>query len=172
MLRSVVLFVLVTGCAVEQPLEEDRLEQLYRAGRSIDGAIAVGVDYPKFSELLQGLSTEIMIASDQACNAEEMKAVNAYRELLAVYEDSSSLWQLMLDNASWRFYQGNIGELKCTRIAAKYGVSPSVTKEGAYTSVIFPESTLRTVWEAASEKSRTAAGIYLALRYDKSDYEN
>jgi hypothetical protein len=72
-------------------------EPVYRASKAIQGATNPGVTYPKFGELLQGLSTEIAIAKDHQLNEVDRKLIARYEEALATYKFSAELWKLKLE---------------------------------------------------------------------------
>jgi hypothetical protein len=69
-------------------------EQVYRAGKVIEGATATGVTYVKYGELLQGLSTELSIAKDQPLNEADKKLVALYDGALVHYRVAGTLWTL------------------------------------------------------------------------------
>src|SRR5688572_29723901 len=84
------------GCsrtASDEALRTERFGPLHRAARSIDGAIAVGVSYVRFGELLQVFATELLLATDRAANDADRALVAAYSEALDAYKDSAAVWK-------------------------------------------------------------------------------
>ena len=85
-------------------------EPVYRASKAIQGATGPGVTYPKFGELLQGLSTEIGIAKDHQMNGLDRKLIALYEEALATYNFSAELWKVKLQ--AHEVYEGEIPVVK------------------------------------------------------------
>ena len=105
MLKNALLFLLGFGCAAgsllvfhprwwPEPHPERKLEGVYLATRSIEGAIAVGVTRPAFDILVQKLSTEILLADDRIDPDSNLGAYRlmAYKGILKDYERSSDEW--------------------------------------------------------------------------------
>lgn len=74
-------------------IELAKFDATYRTAKAISAAFSVGVNYERFSELLQAFATEVSIAADRAISPEEKKLVTDYRDLLALYADLSTIWQ-------------------------------------------------------------------------------
>ena len=66
--------------------------------------------YPKFGELLQGLSTEIAIAKDHEMNELDRKLIALYDEALEAYKFSAALWQRKIE-AHDDHWKGEIDEV-------------------------------------------------------------
>ena len=75
------------------------MEGAYRAAKAIEVSHRVGVNYRRFQELLQNLSTEVSIASDRATHEREKEITQKYLEAISMYRDSLSLWEMKIDAA-------------------------------------------------------------------------
>ena len=64
----VVMAFLSSSCG---RFDRTKFEPSYRAGKALESAIAVGVNYQKLSELTQTFATEIAIATDAAKTEDE-----------------------------------------------------------------------------------------------------
>src|SRR4030095_10400373 len=83
-------------------IDQPKFEPLYRASKSIQGAIGVGLTYPDFGKLLQSFASEISIAQDRARSADEQQLVKHYADALSVFKDSATLWQKKIESGdSW-----------------------------------------------------------------------
>jgi hypothetical protein len=161
-----VVAVLVTfalaGCS-KPATRQQTYERLYRAGRTIEGSIGVGVSYVDLGTLLRELSTEILIARDTAKTDGDKALVNAYADVLLVYKDSLLVWKLQIDSAKYEWLEGQIPvDRSLAALAAKYNLTSSdVTPSFSGNSVtVIPADSMQKIWEVAAEKSRHAALLY------------
>lgn len=129
--RAAIVFgVLLSLAACGREIDEEKFESCYRAAKEIQGAIAVGVNYMKFSELLQKLSTETQILKDVKKTEKEKAIAGQYDTLLVVYKDSFELWQLKNGLGQGQYYvdcgyENNILPV-CQRLQKKYGIALAV----------------------------------------------
>lgn len=91
--------------AIIQPFIKDRInkedfEKLHRSAKAIEGVVAVGVNLPKFQELLQNMATEIAIVTDKAMNEKEKELLLIYAKALEIYKDSEAIWSEKIEHAS------------------------------------------------------------------------
>lgn len=86
-----ILLLLCISCAPK--IDKNKFENVNRATKSIEGAIKVGVNYQKFSELVQNMSTEIAIAKDKIKTDEEKGLLERYDSILESYHESGVVWQ-------------------------------------------------------------------------------
>jgi hypothetical protein len=91
-------FLLGCGKATETP--QERHAGLYRSVRAIEGAIAVGVNLPRFGELLQGAGAEMLISGDRALNPDETTMVKMYGDALEGYGASQKIWQQQIQSST------------------------------------------------------------------------
>lgn len=74
-------------------LDQAKFEPLYRAGKAVEGSLAVGMNALRMSELEQALSTEIAVANDRAKTEHEKDLVLAYTAALVVLHDATTFWK-------------------------------------------------------------------------------
>jgi hypothetical protein len=73
-------------------IDKKKFDNLYRSIKTIEGAIAVGVNYQKFCEMVQQLSAEISITKEISKNGLEKELLENGILILSVYHDSATLW--------------------------------------------------------------------------------
>jgi hypothetical protein len=93
------LFIFTIGCS--NRIDRSKFDRLYRSAKSIEGALSIGVTYPKFAELLQNYGTEILIMKNEDMTPEELKLFNFYVEALGIFSDSLSIWKNSLENIKY-----------------------------------------------------------------------
>lgn len=168
LLAAVAVASLMVGCAKPPTVTpQARHAGLYRSVRAIEGAILVGVNNPRLTELVQAASAELLVSLDHCESPEETAAVKAYGGVIETYRDSLALWQKAIQYASEEYAKNTIPvEGPVVEIQKKYGL-PTVTKRLPYSGSTFEaipeEGALQTVWSAANKKSEQARKAYLAL---------
>lgn len=98
--KVILFFICLIFCANCSKVDRKKFENLYRAGKAIDGATSVGVSYKKFGELLQNLATEIYVASDKAKSGNAKKMIESYSGILQMYKDSHLIWKYQIETPS------------------------------------------------------------------------
>lgn len=89
----IALVAVHASCTTPAPVvQKAKLEKLYRAGKTLASATEVGVNYQRFTELVQGLATEVSIASDAATTDGERRLLGLFREAADAYKDSLTIW--------------------------------------------------------------------------------
>ena len=160
------VMLLALGCA-RTPTEtpQQRHADLYRAFRSIDGAIAMGVTHLQLGELLQRAATQVAISGDTTKAQDEVAMVKSYTEALEAYADSQKLWAKQISYASEAYAKGFIPvEAPIMEIPKKYGLSEVERKLSWGTSKwIHEEGAVQAVWNAAEKKAEAARREYFAL---------
>lgn len=138
----VVLCVSIVGCTQMPAVRVDKVkpEPAYRAAKTIESSIGVGVNYQKFSELLQQFNTELSIAHDRSLTPAEREIVDFYAQAIPMYRDSLSLWALKIEKGQ---YLSDYGQAK--DIADKY----ELPRES--TTTINSEAGIRTIWAKAGD---------------------
>lgn len=91
-------FIVLSGCSAR--VDQKDFESLYRSGKAIAGATGVGVNYPKFSELVQAFASEVSIGVDRANNKPEKAMIENYMKALEAYKDSLTVWKHSVDSPS------------------------------------------------------------------------
>lgn len=115
---ATILTLWVAGCSQNARDVRPELKGVYQAARGIEGALAVGVSYGDFATLVREMSKEMLLARDKAkyasMDSQSAQLLDKYGELLAMYTDSATVWQLQI--------QGAREHDELAGIAAKYGV--------------------------------------------------
>ena len=96
LLSTIVVFSLAVGANASEQL---KFEPLYRAGKAIEGATAVGVGFVKFSELTQAFTTELLVAKDRAATDKERQIVALYATAAQAFVDSLTIWRANIQTA-------------------------------------------------------------------------
>jgi hypothetical protein len=155
LIPCITALVMITSCgSLKQQRTLPELVGVYRATRSIEGALAVGVTYPEFGTLIRTFSTELLLARDRAKFDPEVSrglapVLDSYASLLMMYKDSSTVWGFELEKKT------NEG---LRTIAARYGVSSSVREDprviGSYhykETIADYEIIRQAIWEQAGK---------------------
>jgi len=83
-------------------VDEEKFKDVERAATALNSAIDVGVNFIRFSELLQDLALELEMAKKNNFNAEEEKVINLYADILRLYDASSTVWYGSIESRSWK----------------------------------------------------------------------
>ncbi|MGH6691773.1 MAG: hypothetical protein ACREF4_13965 [Gammaproteobacteria bacterium] len=147
---------------------------VYRAAKAVEGATASGVNYVKFSELLQSFTSEIVIVKDKSLNEADKQLLALFVEALGHYRVSRSLWELKISVTDYKgdIPIGSLGQPNADliaarktllRIAADYKI-PLVNRillTGAPYQAL-PGDAPQRVWIKAEEVLGGATGLYNA----------
>jgi len=82
------------------PFDRAKFDSAYRAGKSIEGALDVGVSQKDFEGLVQAFATEVLIVQERINGPREQDLMARYSDVLATYEDSLRLWKEAVDQAA------------------------------------------------------------------------
>jgi hypothetical protein len=91
----------------EAAIEPKEFEAAYRAARAITSAIDVGVNYQKFSELVQNFALELSLANDNASSGEK-DVIALYTQALSTCRDAQTLWGIELRDGQ-AYVSGSFG---------------------------------------------------------------
>ncbi len=161
-----VLFIFLGSCTSE--IDQKKFEKVYRAAKTIQSATVVGVNYQKFSELLQDFSTELSITDDIEKSDLEKMLLKQYKVGLSAYQDVNIIWGEQILNIGSLivptgeiFVEGNMQaivkkyDLKTERRLTPYGSVPFNT---------IPESSIQEVLKVANEQIDNANDLYNGVR--------
>lgn len=161
-------FVLFVGCSSKvvqkQEVDQKQYENLYRAAKAIEGSVAVGVNYQKFGELLQNLSTELSIANDKAKSDNEKELLKHYRDALTAYQESATVWKIKIGSARYDWIPA--GEIyvedELRPIIAKYSLptKPRVLRATGHKFQTISGDAMQTIWVKAHEHLEKGTKIY------------
>lgn len=144
-----------------------KFEVAYRAGKSTERALAIGVSYKDLEGLLQAFASELLITKDRVTTPTEQTLLERYTEVLTTYQDSRALWKEQDDqalkygwaNAPERNPEGLIVvEGDVIRIVQRYGLA---TRQEPNATVI-PSTSIQFLWAKAATQfaaASVAAGI-------------
>ena len=144
-----------------------KFEAAYRAGKSIEGALAIGISYKDFEGLLQSFASELLLTKDRITTPPEGTLLERYTEVLTTYQDSRTLWKEQADqalkygwaNAPERNPEGLIVvEGDVIQIVQRYGLA---TRQEPNATVI-PGTSIQFLWAKAATQFAAvsaAAGI-------------
>lgn len=151
----------------EQSEFQKKFSTVYRAGKSIEGASIIGVNYEKFETLLHNLATEIAILRDQVKSKKELETYESYAEALEHYRDGLIILRGKL------IYQHPNGEIEVTpemdEIIQKYyfDTQEHTTKLNPITRryymeewVSISEDSLYVIWKKAARSLERANDLY------------
>ena len=161
-------FVTSFACKTGPSQEEQRVERfrsLYRSARSVEGAIAVGVSYVKFGEILQVFATELLIAKDAAKDDSDRALVAAYAEVLDVYKDSAAIWKQANESAGEEWMKGRTFVTETLQpIATKYKLPTKGRTPGRDRAYLFVRSTPMPCRRSGSWRRRRARRRMSSMR--------
>jgi hypothetical protein len=141
------LLLFLAGCsqpaaqpAAKPALNRARFDAVYRAGKAIEAAMPIGVDYSHMGELIQRFATELSIAADQADTEQEKEVIAAYEDGLSAYRDSMTVWGWQLGQRLAPYRDERIPTLM-----KEYSVPPNATTGNSDLAV-------QTIWQTAIER--------------------
>ena len=158
----ILIGVLFVGCSPK--VDQKKFENLYRAAKAVDGAIAVGVNYQKFGGLLQDLSTELSIANDKAKSDTEKELLKRYSEVLTTYQDSANVWKGKIEGARYDWIpSGQVYlENELRPIVTKYSLPTEshVIQTTGHNFETISENAIQVIWRKGHEQLEKATKIY------------
>lgn len=129
MVRSAVVLFLTgvvgacSGCT-NPDVDRTKFDATYRAAKAVESAANVGVNYQRFSEVVQAFTTELSIAKDKATSDKERELVSSYTKALDPYRDSLTVW-------AWKIEHGPVltsyNDVRLADFMRKYNVTPYAT---------------------------------------------
>ena len=143
------------GCSSN--IDKHKFTGIKASARAIDEAVGdVTLSYSQFGELLQKLTDEIAMTKTVASSAEEKSLINSCEELLAIYQDSYTLWEYKVASSQYGWIpRGRIYmDAKVRTIAEKYQLpaeSHVIELTGHHWESISTES-IRVIWDRAHDK--------------------
>lgn len=156
-------FALLVGCTPK--IDQKKYENLYHASKAIPGATAVGVSYEKLGELLQSLSTEILIANDKAKSDLEKELLKGYVDVLMMYHESTIVWKHKIDGAGydWMPRRQIFVEEELRPIISKYSLPTKqhVSRTTGSKFDIISEDSIQVIWGKANEHLEKTTKLYL-----------
>jgi len=168
----VVAFILVVGIILYSSypaLDKSKFEGVYHAAKTIEGATSIGVNYQKFIEVLQNLSTEISIVKDRVANEKEVELLIIYNIAQLRYQLSLALWKTKIqDSGSLYERLGYIcigkSEKHAIELNKEYNIPISQFEGSRETldprfDMYIPENSIQLIWTKAREDIEKAEAI-------------
>jgi hypothetical protein len=157
--------VLFAGACASTPIQVPG-EAVYRAFKQIGGATAIGVTKPRYDELLQNASAELLILADLAPDSVDAPTLRRYGEALEKYKDAGVLWAEQIDDARYDWIpKGRIYlESAAQDVASRYKL-PTQTHKGPYAGGSFEtvsSTSIQALWELAHADVRSADSIVVS----------
>lgn len=137
----------------EPAVRSEMLEPVNRAASGIIAATSVGVTFPKYSESVIALATELQIVWPKARTKEEREIMKEFEAAQVAYKDGVSVWNLKIKNGPILapYHSAAVEEL-----AQKYGVQKLST--GNYRA----DEILQGAWSKGREYTETAQRLLAA----------
>jgi hypothetical protein len=143
---SIILLLFSISCAPQ--IDKNKFENVNRAAKTIEGSVKIGVNYQRFSELLQNMSTEATIVKDQIKTEEEAELLKRYEIILETYQESGIVWQNM--RYGYIYVEGEI-----EAIVVKYNL-PTETHKFPRKFRTISGNVIQLIWETARIKTDSA----------------
>jgi hypothetical protein len=103
------IFLLAASCSFEPGIDKSKFTKLSGAARAVKTSISGGASYQQLVEQVQNFSAGITSLKDKVTAKEERELLNAYSDLLAMYQDGLLLWKYKLEFIPFDFVpQGRI----------------------------------------------------------------
>jgi len=154
---TLILFSICFFAGCSSNIDKQKFSGIKAAARAMDEAVGdATLSYSRFGELLQKLTDEIARTKAVVSTAEEKSLLNSCEELLAIYQDSYSLWEYKVASSQYGWIpKGRIYmDAKIKTIAVKYQLpaeSHVIELTGHHWESISTES-IRLIWEKAHGK--------------------
>jgi hypothetical protein len=111
------LFVLaLPGCTRQHP---EVFDSAIRAASALVSAADVGVNYPRFGELLSTLVSEVDLVRSKVTTVEEGRIVNGLIAAVDAYRDSYTVWGLKIKHGA---LLGSRTDIRVFDLALKYDI--------------------------------------------------
>lgn len=155
-------------------IRAEKFTPLYRAAKSFETAIDLGIAPNKYDELLQTYRSELNISTDQATTAQEKQLASLYNSAVEPLQDFRATWDVLL---TWgQHYAAGVDVVtlgvlrdddpgRYEKIAAAmktYGLKPKHRGE-FYTTDALP------ILNKAVSKMKEADAIYVSAKNTESD---
>jgi hypothetical protein len=151
-------------------IDQEKFDNLYRSFKTIEGAINVGVNYGKYGELLQSVSTEIVIVKDKIKNGNERKLFDYFNDVFLAYNDCFLIWKSKISSGSKLSEKGRIVvTTEIEPMVSKYALDAEpyevkiagiTIKEYQGMQSISSNDSMQVIWKKASDLLKKANEIY------------
>jgi len=147
------------------------LEPVYRAAKTIEASVGVGVNLPKHQELIQALAAELNIAADKVTTDDERRVASLFAAVLEAYQHAGLLWTKSVESARYEWYRDgeiaySIGKSppnpELARLVEFYKI-PVRDGKIQYIGTAFqalPKASIQIVWRVADSRLNEAVQAY------------
>jgi hypothetical protein len=73
------------------------IAETYRAGKNLEAALGLGVNQPKFADLVSAFAVAISVATDEVKTDSERRVLALYQEALQICQDALTMWQYKIE---------------------------------------------------------------------------
>jgi len=157
----------------KEVIDQAKYERLYRAGKAMTAATAIGVNSVEFNRLLREFKAEFDMAVDQAVKnpwTPLLKAMMvAYQDAIAHYVQSASFWEQRHSMRDEKNFKGKLPVFDLAdaeAIRKRYGVEFTAEEMdynlGAFYG--FPLDLAQLIWSKAAAQIAEAEAIYLGTQ--------
>ena len=102
-LLALSIWLFAAACTSGPATDKGKFTELAREAGALKTSLAAGASYPQFSESLHKFSTQIAFLRAKTATKEEKDLLDAYADLLAIYQDGLVLWRYKLEFAPFGF---------------------------------------------------------------------
>jgi hypothetical protein len=154
MARLVATLICLLAVSCAGGVNKERFDDVYRAGKAIEGSLSVGVTMLKFAELVQEFATEVSIASDKAESRAEKEMVGHYAEALSACQDSLTIWNTKIKK------RGNLDVSVNPELRRIVDAYPIQGKGGKEYFNFDPDAAIQVIWSQAGGRLAAANRLY------------
>ena len=97
------IFLLAASCSSQPGLDKSKFTKLSAAAHAVKTSLTGDASYQQLAGRVQDLSAGIASLRDKATAKDEKELLNAYSDLLAMYQDGLLLWKYKLEFAPFDF---------------------------------------------------------------------
>ena len=157
--RTILTLILFSVCffAGCSNIDKHKFSGIKAAARAMDEAVGdTTLSYAQFGELLQKLTDEIARAKVVVSTAEEKSLLNSCEKLLAIYQDSYTLWGYKVASSQYGWIPGGriYMDANVRTLAMKYNLpaeSHVIELTNHHWESISTES-IRVIWDKAHDQ--------------------
>jgi hypothetical protein len=100
---ALLLIVVAAACSSGPETDKKKFTGLADDAVALKASLAAGATYQQFTKSLQKFSSDIALLRSRTATREEKDLLDAYADLLAIYQDGVVLWRYKLEFAPFGF---------------------------------------------------------------------
>ena len=102
-LYALLLLLSAAACSSGPETDKGKFRELSRQAEALRASLKDGATYQQFSAALQKFSADIAVLRGRVATREEKDLLDAYSDLLAIYQDGAVLWRYQSEFARFGF---------------------------------------------------------------------